>query len=124
MTPPDFPGIPTRNLKPEAGVGSLIPLAIREAGGTKMSISLLLVIGLVCGSYWAGRDAGRGAARPEIAELMSVHDRRLESIARSLEAIRDSQSTHQSTLYAIDARVAAINTEVQVVKSHITGKER
>jgi hypothetical protein len=95
---------------------------MREASSAKMSVSLLLIIALVCGSYWAGRDAGRGAARPEIAELMSVHDRRLESIARSLEAIRDSQSTHQATLYAIDTRVSSVNTEIQVIKSHVAAK--
>jgi hypothetical protein len=77
------------------------------------------LIALVCGAYWAGRDAGRGAARPEIAELMSVHDRRLENIARSLEAIRDGQELHQSSLYSVDTRVSAINTEVQVIKSHL-----
>lgn len=105
---------------PKIRTSSLLPEALAEARGAKLSVSLLLIIALVCGSYLAGRDAGRGAARPEIAELMSVHDRRLESIARSLEAIRDGQELHQSSLYSVDTRVGQINTEIQVIKSHIS----
>lgn len=121
MSPPDFPGIPTRNMSaPKIRTSSIIPAALAEAGGAKFSVSLLLIIALVSGSYLAGRDAGRGVARPEISELMSVHDRRLENIARSLEAIRDGQELHQSSLYSVDTRVSQINTEVQVIKSHLS----
>lgn len=120
---PDYPGIPTRNLKPSMST-SVVPHAISEAKSTRFQISLLLLAAFVCGAYYVGRDAGRGASKPEIEALMSVHDRRLESIARSLEGLRDTQQLQSSSITTIDGRIHNLNTEVQVVKSHLTSKAK
>jgi len=127
IPPPPKPKIEekTEPVEVERGpvsASNFVQQATSEARSTRFQISLLLLAAFICGAYYVGRDAGRGASKPEIEFLMSVHDRRLEAIARSLEAIRDAQSNTNSALSTIDSRLHNVNTEIQVVKSHLPTK--
>lgn len=95
---------------------SIFPAALAEAKGAKISLSLFLVLALMGGTYYLGLDAGRGTARPELEIMMSIHDRRLENIATSLESIDGRLQMQGSSLTTIDSRMHNLNTEIQVLK--------
>lgn len=115
---PDYPGIPSRHQR-EPTIKSLIPAALTEASGARVSVSLLLIAAIGAGTYWAGLQAGQGATREQVLAITEKQSARDEKIVKLVESIDGSLKNQTDILLRLDARQSQLNVDTQVALSHV-----
>lgn len=112
-------------------MNSLAPAAqevVKEAKSTRFQISLLLLIAMMGGAYWLGRDSTKGISEAQVKVLTSATDARLQEVVKGLEAVAEIQKAaaaeHSREHSQLREAVHANTLETQLVKSHVTDRRR
>lgn len=107
--------------------GSIVPKAFSEANKTTVSLGLGVLIAIVYGAYRLGQEASTApeTLREQAAEIRAQGERinqidvRLEKLVTSTEAMARTQQAQARDVRAQQESIANLNTEVQVISSHV-----
>lgn len=125
MTVPELPA------HKEVSIRSLLPAALSEARGTRVSISLFLLAFSFAAGVGLGREWGRGVTKAELKaleiSLAAQHAANMvqtDAVKEMIRSLDVSVGGVSATTTATDGRVQQLAGEVQVVKSFVSHDRR
>jgi hypothetical protein len=111
-------GVEIRDIPITSGA-SIFPAAIKEAKSTRFQISLFLVLALMAGCLYVGREWGRGVSRAEIETIQAKQAKDLELVKERCSACVVGVSNNGSAITTLDGRVQSQTGSLEVVKSKL-----
>lgn len=106
-----------------AATFSLIPTLGKEAGGAKVSVSLLLIAALCYGTFYLGNSTGAAdkAESAKRAEKVADIEVTLSRVTTILERMEEKQSEQGRDLSAVESRTHQMNGDLQVIAGKVEG---
>jgi len=94
---------------------------IADASKTRLTVSLGLVIAVVCGAYYAGVDAGRGHGKAEALsrdhEKTIAIETTLSKVTTLLEMVVEQQREHGRSVKVLEEKTSALVADVQEIRA-------
>src|SRR5690606_307299 len=94
---------------------------IADASKTRLTVSLGLVIAVVCGAYYAGVDAGRGHGKAEALardhEKTIAIETTLSKVTTLLETVVEQQREHSRSVKVLEEKTSALVADVQEIRA-------
>ena len=102
-------------------LASLAPGLAKEASGAKVSVSVLLLVGIAYGAYYVGsqRPAADALANEKRAEKVAAIEVTLSRVTTILERMEKTQSEQGRDISAVEQRTHNMNAEVQVISGKV-----
>jgi hypothetical protein len=112
-----------------SGPISLIPIVGKEAAGAKVSVSLLLIVGIAWGAYTLGARSSERIGNIELAlvklttlsEMMASEQAAMKA---SQAKVEENQGMAMRDIRAIQERTNMTNTEVVDISAKMGNKRR
>jgi hypothetical protein len=106
-----------------SGPLSLIPVLGKEAGGAKVSVSILLIAALCYGTFYLGNNAGAAdkVENAKRAEKVADIEVTLSRVTTILERMEEKQTEQGRDLSAVESRTHQMNGDLQVIAGKVEG---